>query len=321
MKLLFFTNDKRKIYEVFSEKIIYKIKERFEVIGFYGIKELDTNLDAVRSAEIIVTTWDIPYLKSDQIRYYFPILKNIYYTAGESKHILKNYKDSGIKIIDSKSVNSEFVADYILGMIIVQSKNILMAQKKYKLPFYRLSYNKARQYVMKSNGNYKKVVGLIGIGSIGRYVLKKLQSLNYEILVYDPFISLETLDNFSFESVELEELFTRSDIISSHLPDNENTKNAINSYLIGKMKNNVVFINTGREAQVDYKALTKFMKRNKYASAILDVTNHEPVLPTSRLLRCDNIFITPHIAGSFSKERYLLGEYIFLKLTEDFLNN
>ena len=76
------------------------------------------------------------------------------------------------------------------------------------------------------------------------------------------------------------------------------------------MKKNATFINTGRGAQVDEAALADFMRSHPFATAVLDVTMPEPVVDGSPLLTADNIFLTPHIAGSAGREVERLGDYM-----------
>lgn len=318
MNISFIASSLKNFNSVFTEKIISDIKDNYNVLGFFDYNML-LNLDLVDTVnltDIIISTWNMPFIENENIELLFPKLKALFYAGGDTSYFRKPFDDLNIKIFDAKDINSDFVADYIYGLILIQSKSFLNTQRIYKKPLYKYSYNRALDQVKSSGGNYNKSIGLIGIGSVGYKVLEKIQNKGFNIFIHDPYLDRKKLSNLNYTYVSMNDLFKLSDIISNHLPNIVETENLINYDLINSMKNNVVFINTGRENQVDYPALMKFMKRNKFATAILDVTKHEPVFPWSKILRRRNVYLTPHIAGAVFNEKFKIGNYIYLKVIE-----
>lgn len=166
-----------------------------------------------------------------------------------------------------------------------------------------------KKYTDNRLGNFAAKVGLIGCGAVGTQVVHLLKPYHLEVMVYDPYLSAERSDELGVKKVDLESLFESCDVISNHLPDIQDTKSIINYDLLNKMKDYSTFINTGRGAQVVECDLAKVLRRRPSICAVLDVTQHEPPFPWSPLLRCRNVFLSPHIAGSTGNEVLRMVEY------------
>ena len=317
MTISFISDNTQEFENIFNSTSCKKINENFKVLGYFNQSQLTENqIGILNKTDIIISTWNMVKLSVDDIHKYFPRVKALFYAGGDTSYFNQPYEKLGIKVFDAKEVNSSFVSNYIYGLILLQTKSFLNAQKKYKMPLYIFSYKNAHKQVKSSGGNYRKTIGLIGVGSIGLKVLKKLQDSEFEILIHDPFVDPSNLYGLKYQQVTLNQLFVLSDIISNHLPNNGQTQNLIDANLIYSMKKSVVFINTGRENQVDYNSLSKFMKKNKTATAILDVTKHEPILPWSSLLRRNNVYLTPNIAGAVYNEKFKIGDSIINKILD-----
>ena len=116
-------------------------------------------------------------------------------------------------------------------------------------------------------------------------------------LAYDPYLDAETVAARGAEQVEFNELLSRADFISLHLPLNGETRNLIRSEELGQMKKSAVLINTARGGIVDEKALEVALRNRDIAMAALDVFEREPLPADSPLTQLDNLIHTPHIAG------------------------
>src|SRR5699024_8113884 len=101
-----------------------------------------------------------------------------------------------------------------------------------------------------NTGNYGQKVGLLGAGAIGRLVIGLLHPFGYEIQVFDPFLSDADAVALGVKKASLEEIFSRCDIISNHLANNDETQGMLNAAHFKRMKPYTTFINTGRGAQV-----------------------------------------------------------------------
>ncbi|MEM3112682.1 MAG: 2-hydroxyacid dehydrogenase [Candidatus Anstonellales archaeon] len=146
---------------------------------------------------------------------------------------------------------------------------------------------------------YGKTLGLIGFGRIGREVAKRARSFDVHILYYDKYVKLSDNEknNLGVEEATFEQLLTKSDIVSLHIPLTEETRGLINDKTLKKMKPSAILINTARGGLVDEKALYTALKNKLIAGAGLDVFEKEPPSSDNPLLHLDNVVLTPHIAA------------------------
>jgi D-3-phosphoglycerate dehydrogenase len=143
---------------------------------------------------------------------------------------------------------------------------------------------------------YGKTLGLVGFGRIGREVSLRAHALGMKVMACDPAITIEDTREYNAELVDIDRLLSHSDIVSLHIPANENTKGFMNKERLGRMKKNAYLINTARGAVVDEKALIEALKNGVIKGAALDVFEKEP-LENSELFGLDNVVLTPHIAS------------------------
>jgi phosphoglycerate dehydrogenase-like enzyme len=132
-------------------------------------------------------------------------------------------------------------------------------------------------------------VGIVGFGSIGRAVARRLSGFDIELLVSDPAVDGE-------RTVPLPELLRRSDIVSLHLPLTGATERIIDGRAIARMRDDAILVNTSRGALVDERALAAALQSGGLRAAALDVFADEPTVPAA-LATLPNVVLTPHIGG------------------------
>jgi D-3-phosphoglycerate dehydrogenase len=138
-------------------------------------------------------------------------------------------------------------------------------------------------------------LGIVGYGRIGRSLAAKAIGFGMNILAYDPLIEIGSeIDGASV--VSLDELLTKSDFVSLHVPLIPSTKNMISAPQLAKMKPGSIIVNCARGGLVDEDALAKSLASGHTAGAGLDVVEPTPPDPTSYLLQQENVIITPHTA-------------------------
>jgi D-3-phosphoglycerate dehydrogenase len=145
-----------------------------------------------------------------------------------------------------------------------------------------------------------RVLGLFGLGRIGRAVARKATGFNFKIIAYDLYISEA---NEKVELVSFSQLLSNSDFISIHVPLTQETKHSFGEAEFKAMKKDAYLINTARGAIVDELALYRALKEGWIAGAALDVMEKEPPEPNDPLLKLDKLIITPHISY-YSEESY-----------------
>ena len=126
----------------------------------------------------------------------------------------------------------------------------------------------------------------------------------------DPFLSKETAEELGVELVSLEELFERAISVSNHLANNPRTVGMLNGALFSRMRENAVFINTGRGAQVVEQDLARVLAERPDLTALLDVTFPEPPEAGHPFYSLPNCILSPHLAGSFGLEVGRMGDYM-----------
>lgn len=138
--------------------------------------------------------------------------------------------------------------------------------------------------------------GLIGFGKIAQEVAKRLVAFGFTIIAFDKYAPKHVFTALDVQSVELEELWQRADVISLHVPLTTETANLIDKEALMKMKKNVIIINTSRGGTIEEKALELAVESGQILRVALDVLKEEPPQIHHPLLKYDQVMITPHAA-------------------------
>lgn len=146
----------------------------------------------------------------------------------------------------------------------------------------------------KGEGVTGKTLGCIGAGNIGQEMLRLAQPFGMRLLVCDPYLSPDTLADFSADLVDLDTLLVESDFVSVSVPLSNATRKLIGAPELARMKSSAYLINTSRGAVVDEAALTDALKSGVIRGAGLDVFEKEPVDPDNLLLQMENVVVSPH---------------------------
>ena len=160
-------------------------------------------------------------------------------------------KEKGIPTIHSPWRSSYAVADFTVGMMISEVKNIAKSHQLLMEGKWQKDYPNDINYIDMRN----RTIGLIGFGYIGQGVAQNLSGFGCKILVHDPFLSDEKVKDLGGNPVNLDELLEKCDIISLHLRYSEKTKNFIGKDKFNKMNKMTTLINTARAGLVDQEAM------------------------------------------------------------------
>jgi D-3-phosphoglycerate dehydrogenase len=143
-----------------------------------------------------------------------------------------------------------------------------------------------------------KTIGVIGLGNVGRIVAERAAGLRMKVIGFDPFITAENIAKMGVEPTSVEEIFTKADFITVHVPLTPDTQGLINREAFAKMKTGVRIINCARGGIVDEKDLADAIKEGKVAGAALDVYVNEPPSADHPLLKLEQVVTTPHLGAS-----------------------
>ena len=280
----------------------------FETDNVISKKEFDEYKDILSRADYAFSTWGMMTLTREEIREYLPNLKAVFYGAGSVQYFAREFLEEGIEVFSAWAANAVPVAEYTFAQIILATKGFFQRLHRQ----HRGADWSERKLPIACPGNYEVKVGIAGAGMIGRLVIEKLKSLDeVKVLVFDPFLPDEKAAELGVTKVSLEELFSESDVISNHIANNPQTVGIFSGKLFDLMKPHAVFINTGRGAQVVEADMIKALRDVPTRVAVLDVTDPEPPLADSPLYTLENVFLTPHIAGSMGNEVHRMAEYMY----------
>ncbi|MCC0022389.1 MAG: phosphoglycerate dehydrogenase [Nitratireductor sp.] len=200
----------------------------------------------------------------------------------------------GIIVMNTPFGNSITTAEHAISLMLACARQIPAADASTKAGKWEKSKFMGVELT-------NKTLGVIGAGNIGGIVCDRARGLRMKVVAYDPFLSHEKADKMGVEKVELDELLTRADFITLHVPLTDKTRNILSREAIAKMKNGVRIINCARGGLVDEEALADAIKAGKVAGAAFDVFSEEPAKDNVLFGLGDNVVCTPHLGAATSE--------------------
>ena len=292
--------------------------EFLEITDFYSEAIKIENASKFQEYEIISCFINSEFKKEviDQL----PNLKLIVTRSTGFDHIDIQYcKQKGIMVSNVPSYGSHTVAEYTFALLLALVRKIYQAYHQIRESgSFKLENLTGKEL-------YNKTMGVIGTGRIGMNVIKIAKGFEMNVLAYDKYPNEEMAQSLGFKYVPLEELLKNSDVISLHLPYNEETHHFINKNNISLIKNGAYLINTARGGIVETEALYQALKSGQIAGAALDVLEEEGLVKEEQELLAkgeikeaeklkklllnvifvdlDNVLVTPH--NAFNTEEAL----------------
>ena len=210
--------------------------------------------------------------------------------------------DLGIVVANVPDFCSEEVAEHTLGLILAVTRKIVLADRKSRRGEWVSGMDALLRPMRRLSG---QMLGLIGLGKIGRCVARKAQGLGLKVVAFDPHVSAETAQSAGVPLLSLDALLPQADILSLHVPTTPETYGLINSRTLGLLKPGAILINTARGPVVDEAALLDALASGRLAGAGLDVLQSEPLRLPHPLADFENVVFTCHYA-SLSEESYAI---------------
>ena len=223
----------------------------------------------------------------------------------------------GIIVMNVPDGNTVSAAEHTVAMMLSLSRNI-------QLGHLSLSSGNWDRHKLTGSELQNKVLGVVGLGKIGREVIKRALSFDMKILGYDPYVSQELFDPKEVEVVSLDDLTKKSDYITLHVPLNQATKDLFNLDRLKMMKSSARIINVARGGILNEEDVAYALNNDIISGAAIDVFVSEPLDKSSSLLKTKNILHTPHLGASTyeAKEgvslaicKQIIGYFIEEKLT------
>ncbi len=214
--------------------------------------------------------------------------------------------EKGIKAVNTPKASSVAVAEMAMAFMVAIPARLIEAHTSMK-------DGKFLKNELKRTELFKKTLGLIGAGAIATEVAKRAQAFGMKVIAFDPFLkehSIATLVG------SLEELAAQADVISMHTPLTDDTKGMINAALIGKMKDGVIIVNTGRGKCVVEADLVAALESGKVRAYGTDVWPSDPPPADCPILTAPNVFMAPHLGASSKENLGRIGDEVVAILTE-----
>ncbi len=291
--------------KIYPASVRHKMSSVCDVVAEGTPDDLPKLKESLGEVEILFSGWGCPRMDEETLSF-FPKLKLVLYGAGSLKSMMRDhFWTRDIPVCSAWMANAVPVAEFTFAQIILSLKQVP------QLPgMMREAKGKATPAHFEKGGAYGTTVSLISLGVIGRKVAKLLQSLDVEVLAYDPFCSQDAATELGVKLVSLEEAFSRARVVSLHTPWLKETEGMITGKLLASIPPGGSFINTARGAVVNEAEMITVLEKRPDLSALLDVTHPEPPVQDSPFYTLPNVFLTPHIAGSIFGECGRMGEYM-----------
>jgi phosphoglycerate dehydrogenase-like enzyme len=218
-------------------------------------------------------------------------------------------KKRGIVLYNAAGYAVHAVSELAIGLMIALLRRIIPADAKTRA-------GGTNEYLV-GHELFGKTLGVVGCGHIGLQVARLANAFGCHVLGFDPHVV--KMDGVAIEQVELDELLSRSDIVTLHLPLIPETRGFIGRAQLAKLKPSAILINTARGPIVEQAALVEALTKRRLAGAGLDVFDLEPPLPANHpILAAPNTVLTPHI-GFETEEAMAAKAGIALEHLENFL--
>jgi len=216
--------------------------------------------------------------------------------------------EAGVLVMNTPGGNAVSVAEHTLALMLSMARSVPQAS---------CSIRSGKWEKKKFLGNELrgKTLGIVGLGSIGREVVKRAKPFEMRIIGHDPYVSPQTAHDIGIELAGLPELYAQSDYITLHVALTPETDHMLNAEAFARMKRGVRVVNCARGELIDGAALQSAIQSGQVAGAALDVFEKEPP-GESPLLQLDPVVATPHIAGSTEEAQEIVGIRIVEQLID-----
>lgn len=259
------------------------------------------NPNLLAATEVLFTGWGCPPI-DDFVLKAAPRLRAIFFAGGTIRGwVTPAVWARGLVVASAYGANAIPVSEYTLAAILFSLKRgwhyLSRKQRENIFPL----------PLVDSAGAFGSTVGIVSLGAIGRLVCERLRPFDVAVLACDPWVSPAEAEQLGVTLVSLDEIFSRSDVVSVHTPHLPETEGMITGALLNRLRPGATLINTSRGAVIREDEMAEVLTQRSDLTAVLDVLLHEPPQPANPLLKLPNVMITPHIAGALGSERLRLG--------------
>ena len=268
---------------------------RFAELGEVRYNETDKQFtddelaDQLRGVDFCVTGWGTHKLSKDVLRY-ADRLKLVAHTAGSVYGIVDgDVYEAGARVVGANRLFAESTAEGAFTYILCGLRRI---------EYYtgRVRNGQWKEVDFQNQGLLDKKVGLVGFGQVARNLYNYMKPLRAQVSVCSPEVDEAMASEYGVKRTNMEELFSTCDVISIHAALGEGTYHIVTEKLLRMMGPGTLLVNSARGAIIDEEALALVLREGKI-SAVLDVTEQEPLPLDSPLRGLENVTLIPHMGG------------------------
>jgi D-3-phosphoglycerate dehydrogenase len=216
---------------------------------------------------------------------------------------------AGVLVMNTPGGNAISVAEHTLALMLAMARHIPQASAS-------MHAGKWEKKKFLGNELRGKTLGIVGLGSIGREVVRRARAFEMRIVGHDPYVTSKIAEDLGVELMDLPSLYRASDYISLHVAATPETQGMLSREAFAQMKAGVRIVNCARGELIDEEALHEAIESGKVADAALDVFAKEPTPADYPLFRPENVLATPHIAGSTEEAQEIVGVRIAEQVVE-----
>ncbi len=293
--------------DVFPPDLVTRLRQLVDIDPATTFTSFDGPVAAAALAEadVLLTGWGCPRVDAGVLAA-APRLRAVVHAAGTVKACVDPVVfEHGVVVSSAADVNAVPVADYTMAMLVLGTKRAFGRARRYATA---VEGAPADWLPGDGTGLHDCTVGVVGASRIGRLVLRRLRSFDVEVLLHDPHVTRAEAARLGAEPVGVDDLCRRSDVVTVHAPALPETRHLLDGRRLDLLPDGALVINTARGSLIDTEALTRACATGRI-SAILDVTEPEPLPPGHPLFALPNVLITPHLAGAQGRELRRIGEF------------
>ncbi len=207
--------------------------------------------------------------------------------------------DAGITVVNAPTANTIAAAELTVGLMYALARHVPAADASLR----RGEWQRSRFMGRELRG---RTLGIVGLGKIGFAVAARAAAMEMRLLGSDPYVTAAAAESHGVELVALDQLLATSDVVTLHMPLNDQTRGMIDQSQLAHMKPDALLVNVARGGLVDEAALAAALSDGRLGGAAVDVYEHEP--PTdSPLLEAPNVVLTPHLGASTAEAQERAG--------------
>ncbi len=304
---------------VFLDKVHPILEERLTRAGFQCLDatkfDLETCNSLVNDALGIVIRSRFPMHES--FLKHAPKLQFIARSGAGMENIDESYcRERNIQLFNAPEGNRNAVGEHALGMLLALLNKFIQGDQQVRQGIWDREGNRGEELD-------SKTVGIIGYGNNGRAFAKKLRGFDCKVLVYDKY--LPTIADDFVTQVSLEQLYQEADVISFHIPQNEETLYWVNEHFFESISKPIYLLNLSRGKIVDTQALLNAISKGQVKGTGLDVlefekasfehfSDSERLSSFQELIASNKVILTPHVGGWTTESYYKLSDVLADKI-------